>query len=517
MIRHIAFCFVFSIICLSGFSQIFPVNPSYNTLLDHQNLDSSWSIHTSLKPVLDERLNPFLQWGSNLPPVKGKRKVWTHLTQEHLLEFDKDEVYISLDPMIDLTLMRDQADTSARGMLFANWRGLRCAGRFGSQVSFQTDFVEVQTRPAEWQREWMDSLQVYPGYGRFKPFQVDAYDFAVSTGSLQYRPMKSLTLRIGSERQFIGNGYRSLLWSDAIFPTPFVQGRWIAPTRKWQYSSSFHLLQTLERLPQGEVPESLFKRKGASVNYLSLKPWRGAELGIFECVIWNMYDSSGTHGPDIGAYIPVLGMNTALHLNDTLNNSLAGFNLSQYVRRNFMLYGQLLLDHFNETRMGWQTGCRLFDAGLQGLNLLLEWNHGSSYLYSFESRLQSYSHIQQSIGHPAGGSFDEFVARLDYRRKRWGGRMYGSYLDQEISAAADIMSRPQDDKVTYAAPAFRTLLNGTVELAFIINPAYSLEVVAGYQFRQEAKNYNWMSDQFSVTRLLYFGLRTSMFSRYNDF
>ncbi len=517
MRRAFLFCLLIPLYFSKAFSQIFPIQSGYNTILEQANADSSWGIHTSLKPVFDTACYSILHNGSSAKTKKGMGRVTSRLTGMHLLEFESDDVYVTLDPLLDMSLMFDSHDTSANGNLFSNWRGLRCTGRLGKQVSFQTDFVEVQTRPAEWQRQWIDSADVYQGFGRVKPFQVDAYDFAVSSGSLQYQPWNAVILRVGSERQFIGNGYRSMLWSDAIFPTPYIQARWITPNRKWQYSSGFHLLQTLDRLPKGEVPESLFKRKGASVNYLSVKPWRGAELGLFECVIWNMYDSAGTQGPEVGAYIPLWGVNTLLYAKDTINNSVAGVNISQSLQRNFLLYGQLVLDNISAERMGWQLGCRVFNPRCKGLNLLLEWNHSSSYLYAFESPLQSYSHTQQPLGHPAGASLDEWILRWEYRRNRWQGRVHVSYLEQEMDAGADFTSLPQNAIQTFAPSPVRRLLNASAEIAFVINSVNSLEIVTGYQFRQQRIDYNWIEDTTQLTRLLYFGLRTSIISRYNDF
>lgn len=517
MKRAIILCLFISSPFHTAFSQIFPIHPGFNSIIEQANSDSSWGIHTSLKPVLSDKYIFILKSGWNAPALKTKSKVVRHLLSKHLLEYDKDEVYLTLDPLLDLSLMLDNADTAAKGNLFSNWRGLRCSGRLGKQVSFQTDFVEVQTRPVEWQRQWIDSLQIYPGYGRVKSFQIDAYDFAVSTGAVQYQPLDNLTLRIGSERQFIGNGYRSLLWSDAIFPTPFLQARWSNTKRKWQYSSGFHLLQSLDRLPKGEVPESLFKRKGASVNYFSIKPMNGTEIGLMECVIWNMYDSSGTHGPDAGAYIPVFGVNTALHSNDTVKNSVVGINISQLVHRKIMLYSQLVLDNIKSKRVGWQSGCRLFNPGVKGLSLLFEWNHCSPYLYTFEGQLQSYSHFQQPLGHSAGGSLDEWLVRMEYRYNLWQCRVHFSYLEQDLDNGADVMSLPQNAAQTFAPSPYRTLINSSGELAFVINPAYSLELVAGYQFRRQRIDYNWLEDSLQVTRLLYFALRTSVYSRYHDF
>jgi len=516
MKRALALCFVLVLFTLQVSSQVFPLNPSYNAILEQQNIDSSFGIHTSLKPVFDESLYPVMERGWRTKSLKNQSKFLTHLSSTHLWELKKEEVYVTIDPLLDISLLWDESDTSARGNLYNYWRGVRCAGRLGRQVSFQTDFVEVQTRPVEWQRKWIDSLQIYPGYGRVKPFEEDAFDFAVSSGSIQYNPTNALMLRLGSERQFIGSGYRSLLWSDAVFPTPFMQVRLKKSKGRLQYSTAFHLLQTLERLPKGEVPESLFKRKGASVHYLTIRPNSGTEIGLFESVIWNMFDTRGSHGPDYGAYIPVFGLNTILLKDDTVSNSVMGIQLSQKLQRRMMVYGQFVSDNFKAKRIGWQAGYRVFDPGVVGLNILIEWNHCSPYLYAFENPLQSYSHIQQALGHPAGGSLDELIFRLAYGLNRWQGRVHFSYLEQSLNAGADVLSDPLETTFS-PPPAYRTLLNATAEFAFVINPANSLECVAGYQFRQEVKYYNGIQDQQTPTRLMFFGLRTAILSRYSDF
>ena len=174
MRNAIALCLFFFTCFTAAFSQVFPINPDFNAIAEQVNLDSSWGIHTSLKPIMDSAYYPILKYGRGTKPLKSKSKMIRHLTNNHLLEYDREDVYVTLDPLLDLTFMYDESDTSALGNLFSNWRGLRCAGRLGRQVSFQTDFVEVQTRPVYWQRIWIDANGDYQGFGRVKPFQVEA-------------------------------------------------------------------------------------------------------------------------------------------------------------------------------------------------------------------------------------------------------------------------------------------------------------------------------------------------------
>ena len=59
--------------------------------------------------------------------------------------------------------------------------------------------------------------------GIAKDFKTDAYDFPMAEANLSVTPNKFFNLNLGYGRNFIGDGYRSLLMSDGASPYPFFK------------------------------------------------------------------------------------------------------------------------------------------------------------------------------------------------------------------------------------------------------------------------------------------------------
>ena len=59
--------------------------------------------------------------------------------------------------------------------------------------------------------------------GIAKEFKSDSYDFPVAEANLTFTPSKYINMHLGYGRNFIGDGYRSLLLSNNSFQYPFLQ------------------------------------------------------------------------------------------------------------------------------------------------------------------------------------------------------------------------------------------------------------------------------------------------------
>ncbi|MFM7235128.1 MAG: hypothetical protein ACKOZM_11130, partial [Flavobacteriales bacterium] len=269
--------------------------------------NDSTPTHLAEKPFLAKKTigTDELIW---LEQTRTYSKVGAKIFRDHLVDVRKDDYRITLDPLFDITGGRDVADTGAfhSANLLFNQRGIQLSGDIGSKFSFQTAFFETQAIAPDYIRRIHDASGVYPTYGRTKAFGETGYDFAMATSLLTYAPGKNITLQMGQGQQFYGHGYRSLLWSDASFVHPFAKASFDFFGGKLHYSILYTELRSLERLPKGEVPESLFKPKSASVNYLSLVPSKYIEIGLFESTVWNRFDSTGTHPPSLWAAIPIV-------------------------------------------------------------------------------------------------------------------------------------------------------------------------------------------------------------------
>jgi hypothetical protein len=239
-----------------------------------RSLDSS-AVHIAMKPLLESRLDLSHTRGFAKDTTKyyylGGLKLW----RDHLVKLEKEDFKLYIDPLFDLMLTVDLADTSAYRdslRLFNNTRGLIVQGSIGNNLSFQTGVLETQVKLPLYQKYMADSMLVIPGMGRWKVYKTSGYDYSMSFGYLSLKLRPWLHAAWGYGKNFIGHGYRSVLLSDASFSYPYMRASAYALQGKLQYTSIYASLQTLERMPLGEVPESLFKRKAASFHYLSWTP-----------------------------------------------------------------------------------------------------------------------------------------------------------------------------------------------------------------------------------------------------
>jgi hypothetical protein len=82
--------------------------------------------------------------------------------------------------------------------------------------------LESQGRFADYFNRYAESIKpaggnpgIIPGMGIAKNFKTDSYDFPLAEANLTFTASKHIDLQLGYGRNFIGDGYRSLLESDS--------------------------------------------------------------------------------------------------------------------------------------------------------------------------------------------------------------------------------------------------------------------------------------------------------------
>jgi hypothetical protein len=480
--------------------------------------NDSTPIHLGEKPYAAKAItgNQEVTWAS---PARNFSKVGAKLLRDHAVDVKGTDYRIMADPLFDITAGRDFGSwgkQSSENIIF-NQRGIQLMGNIGSKFSFQSAFYETQTLAPYYMRRIHDDIGVYPSYGRTKAFKQDGYDFAMATSLLTYAPARFITLQVGQGRQFYGHGYRSLLWSDASFVYPYAKISLASKNGKLTYSTLYAELRTLERLPKGEVPESIFKPKSASVNYLSYSPSQRIEIGLFESTIWNRYDSLGTHAPSAWAAAPIIGLHSSVVGLNALENSMLGLNLRIRITHKLSVYGQLAADDFKSNRLGFQGGLHLYDWLVKGLHLQAEYNSTSDYFYASSYDLQTVSHNNQPMGHPGGSAVKEQYLIIDYHRKRLLIELRGNRLTQSNGPSGDYTGDPNEIFQPFIAWSARTLYQCQGELSWILQPATCTSLSLGCTLRKELNHYSFVSNTKDETCYIWLGIRSHLFNSYSDF
>lgn len=459
-------------------------------------------------------------WGFTKETTYGEFQ--HRLKNAHLIEVEKEDFTAFIDLLLHFDVgfeWRDDSQYTDTTLHSRNLRGFRIVGDIGDKVSFETSFREIQTRAPYYLFNYVLQSDVMPGTGRVKRF-VNELDHNIAEGYVSYSPMDRLNIQFGSQKNFIGSGYRSLLLSDHAYTYPQLK----LSSRWWQSRVNYQVIhawiQTLERLPVGDTPESLFRPKGANFYYLSIEPWDQVRIGLFEGVIWSRFDEEeGTLPMDGRSYIPLIGVNTALMGWDGEGNSIVGLDLAVRPVHDIELYGQLVWDQ--EGRDGQQVGIKTLGLLDDGLRIQAEYNRSSPFIYANDPVDLNYAHFGQPLAHPMGAGFEEAFIGLTYFRDRW-------FIDARYIHATQLVDLiPMNGPfLNVGSDIFRSdvfpvddpegndiqLDHVNVRIGYFFNPKSNFNAYLGWKGR--SRSGRGFDQEMSFT---HFGIEMSLFQTYEDF
>jgi hypothetical protein len=330
---------------------------------------------------------------------------------------------------------------------------------------------------------------------------------------------------LGYGKNFIGDGYRSLLLSDNAFSYPYL--RLNAQFWRIHYTVLYNQYLNL-RFRVGDS----YQRKFATTHYASIRVGRKLELGLFENVLWQGSDSTG-RGFELQYLNPVLFLRPVEFSVGSPDNSMFGFSGKYQVSHNSFVYGQLMLDDFNfgatrssgkqhlNNKYGIQLGLWTKDLfKLAGLNYRLEYNTVRPYSYGHRKVAQNYTHYNQPLAHPLGANFHEVVNQLSYSHGRWYGLFhntlalvgedvdgihYGSNLWGGEAGVPLLGSYTLQGEKT-------TLVYNRLQAGWVVNPMMNLRLEVEVGQRSRVNDLHAQREAFFSV-----GLKTALEHVYKDF
>ncbi|MEJ7658376.1 MAG: hypothetical protein WKG07_01485 [Hymenobacter sp.] len=178
----------------------------------------------------------------------------------------------------------DGGDGSNSGLRYVNTRGVSFEGLIDQRLGFYGFLTDNQEKvpgcvQAQTELDSRPGSPVAPHEGYTKIYKNDnsAYDFFTARGGITYAATKHINVQLAHDRNFIGNGYRSLILSDYSAPYFFLK----LNTRIWKfnYQNTFAEL-TARRSISGL--DSLFPKKYLALHHLSLDVTNNFNIGVFE-------------------------------------------------------------------------------------------------------------------------------------------------------------------------------------------------------------------------------------------
>ncbi|MEL1239541.1 energy transducer TonB [Flavobacterium flavipallidum] len=520
-----------------------PFSHSYYAQFDAKINKVGSNNHTASKPYTYAEVSKYFDFKKINEQLKKPASDWwtRKLWNENTVEIKGEDYWFTLNPVLDLQFGRASGNKSVN--TFVNTRAMNFRGGLGSKINFTTTIFESQGRFADYYNQYAASIKpsggnpaVIPGIGIAKQFKTDAYDFPLAEANITFAPNTFMDMQLGYGRNFIGDGYRSLLESDGASPYPYFK----LNTKFWKikYTNTFMWLKDIR--PEVTVDKT-YATKFMANHYLSWNVSNRLNLGFFESVVWT---NSNDRGFDASFINPIIFYRAVeFGSSSKSGNALLGLIFKYKWNNQINFYGQFLLDEFSlndikegdnswKNKYGYQLGAKYYNAfNVPNLLLQLEYNRVRPYVYSHSEPITNYGHNNQSLGHQWGANFGEFIAIARYHQGRWfadfkltaavrgfdfaaagansnyGTNIYRDY-DEERYADSGVLVG-QGNKAKF----FMTDIQG----GYLINPSSNLKLFASYIYRDFNPMQNTATTIKESTNWFSIGLRSDIFNWYFDY
>ena len=520
-----------------------PFSHSYYAQFDPALNQVGANNHTASKPYTYAEVSKYYDLSAQNDKLMKTASSWwaRKLWNENTVAIQGEDYWFTMNPIFDLQL--GKSDPSKAKYTYVNTRGLQIRGGVGSQINFTTTVYESQGRFADYFNRYAESIKpaggnpaIIPGIGIAKDFKTDAYDFPLAEANLTYTPSKFFNIQLGYGRNFIGDGYRSLLFSDGASPYPYLK----INTSFWKikYTNTYTWMKDV----RNEVTvDRTYATKYVANHYLSWNVTKRFNLGFFESVVWS---NQNNRGFDFNFVNPIIFYRTVEFSSSSRSgNALLGLTTKYKFNNQFNFYGQFLLDEFSlgevkkqnqswKNKFAYQLGLKYYNAfDINNLLLQVEYNHIRPYVYAHSDVLTNYGHNNQSLGHNWGGNAKELIGIARYHKGRYfadakltygirgldfdtatdtnnyGGNIYKSYND----------NRPYDSGVKIGQGNKTTIIIGDFQAGYLVNPATNLKIFGSLIYRNFKPTVQTDLVKTESTTWFSIGLRCDIFNWYFDY
>lgn len=520
-----------------------PFTHSYYSQFDSAVNQVGANNHTGSKPLAYNEVAPYYDFNKVNEKLMKNSDTWLNrkLWNEHFFQFQGEDYWITLNPVVDLRV--GKSTPSDNGSTFQNTRAIQVQAGLGDKLVFTSTIYESQGRFADYYNQYATSIKpsggnpaIIPGIGIAKQFKTNSFDFPSADANITYAPSKMINLQLGYGRNFIGDGYRSLLLGDAASPYPYFK----INTSFWKikYTNTYMWLKDVRK---DVTDENTYATKFMANHYLSWNVTNRLNLGFFESVVWA---NTNDRGFDANFINPIIFYRTVEFTSSSKSgNAVLGLTTKYKFNNQLNFYGQFILDEFSlgdikeqeqswKNKYGYQLGLKYYNAfTIPNLLLQVEYNNIRPYVYSHSDPLTNYGHNNQSMGHAWGGNARELIGIARYHKGRYfadakltygirgldfdtaedsfnyGGNIYKDY---------DI-NRPFDKGVEVGQGNKTTILIADFQAGYLINPMTNLKVFANFMYRDFKPTTETAFTKQNSMSWFTVGIRSDIFNWYFDY
>jgi hypothetical protein len=382
-----------------------------------------------------------IEWVSGNKDSFNSRKPFLNTFYKHkanFFEVNEKDFFLAIDPVIQET---QSYQTNNSDRIFLNAKGLTLRGMIANKLGFSAFLTDNQERGPDYfqDRVTATGYKAVPGAGYYKAFKRTAFDYFDNRASIYFNAMKYFDFQFGYDKNFIGNGYRSLFLSDYAAPYLFLKFN----TRIWKlnYQNIY-----MELINQHNTGDYQYPKKYAVIHHLSVNATKWLNVGLYENVVFGRTDHY-----EFSYLNPVIFLVSAQQQNGSPDKTTVGFDFKANIGHATQFYGQLVINefvlhqvlHYSDgwwgNKQGLQLGLKYIDAfNVKNLDFQFEANLVRPFTYSHNDTVANFSHYNQPLAHPLGANFDELIIIGHYQPSpKWNIEGKLIYYKQGIDSAGN--------------------------------------------------------------------------------
>lgn len=498
--------------------------------------DTNENTHTGFKPYTYSEAAKYVDLDAQKTALLKEKSSWAgrKLWNEHFFKIQKEDYWFTVNPIFDFQAGKDN---SGLNHTYNNTRGFQVQGGLGKGLSFSSSFYESQGRFAGYVNDFIRANRVLgasgtvPGRGKGKGFKGSGFDYPIAEAYLSYSPNKFFNFQFGHGKNFIGDGYRSMMLSDVTSPYTHLK----ISTKFWKIKYT-NLWMWLDDVRPELSVNNLSPRKFVAIHHLSWNVNKKLNIGLFEAVITENQNNTGF---DINFFNPIIFYRAVEFTRGSEGgNAMLGFNTKYKLTNSITTYSQFILDELTVGRFfdgsgywgnkfALQLGAKYHNAfKVNNLFLQGEFNLARPYTYSHFNPILNYGHFNQPLAHLWGGNFWEAIGIARYKKDRWFGNaklIVGKkgFDENGLDYGGNIYisndNRVADTGVNLLQGNNTSIFIADLQAGYIVNPATNLQLFGGFTLRNFDPTTETTKFKKDNTTWFTFGLRTDVFNWYFDF
>ena len=261
-----------------------PISFNYDQNYNQYLYSVSSKEHTALKPLLITDSTAIAHYDSLLKKVGLGNVTYNangnhlehHFFKRHLIDIKKESSSFFSDVMPDISGGINLNGSKNTGLTSL---GIQLGGTVSNKFAYNLTVFQNSEVVPEYLNTYIQQTGVVPGQALATNNGFNSYSWTYFTALASYTPNKYLNVSLGRDKNFIGDGYRSLLLSDCASPY------WFFKLTGTLGSVKYMSMWTYMNDPATTNPYHIDRHKFGVFHYIDWSATNRLSIGAFENII----------------------------------------------------------------------------------------------------------------------------------------------------------------------------------------------------------------------------------------